>query len=369
MAKPRIFVSSTYYDLKYVRAALESFVNHMGYDPILFEKGDITFHDDRSLEISCLQEVDLSHILILIIGGRYGSVSQADEDLAKRNPEKFFGTLKSVTEKEYLRALERNVPVYVFVDAGVLSEFRTYKENVDNTNVRYAHVDDIRIFQLIDSIYSRRNGNYVRGFDNIDEIIEWLRDQWAGLLFDALRQRNSDNRIRNLETQLNELSSIVDSLKTYSEAIVRKIDSEQSESIIAEVNTDLSKDIVRDMESHRFVRHFSSNLSFDDETIGRREILRKIQSSSDLADFLSSINQERDDIDSDGLLYRDYFFVKERLDNIDLSFLGYTFKIGDLVHHKKFGHGSVSNVDGPKISVDFDKVGHKRVLDLFLDRI
>lgn len=43
MARPRIFISSTYYDLKYIRGGLEAFVRQMGYDPILFEKGDIPF--------------------------------------------------------------------------------------------------------------------------------------------------------------------------------------------------------------------------------------------------------------------------------------------------------------------------------------
>ncbi|EJL6905653.1 DUF4062 domain-containing protein [Vibrio cholerae] len=32
MAKPRIFISSTYYDLKHIRNAIESFVDGFGYD-------------------------------------------------------------------------------------------------------------------------------------------------------------------------------------------------------------------------------------------------------------------------------------------------------------------------------------------------
>jgi hypothetical protein len=76
MAKPRIFVSSTFYDLKYIRGTLEQFILQMGYEPALFEKGDITFPHDRSIEESCIQEVGLCDILILIVGGRYGSLSQ-----------------------------------------------------------------------------------------------------------------------------------------------------------------------------------------------------------------------------------------------------------------------------------------------------
>jgi hypothetical protein len=35
MAKPRIFVSSTYYDLKYIRASLELFIESLGFDAII----------------------------------------------------------------------------------------------------------------------------------------------------------------------------------------------------------------------------------------------------------------------------------------------------------------------------------------------
>ncbi|MDX2468997.1 MAG: DUF4062 domain-containing protein [SAR324 cluster bacterium] len=43
MARPRIFVSYTYYDLKHIRKSLESFIDNMDYEPVLFESGDVDF--------------------------------------------------------------------------------------------------------------------------------------------------------------------------------------------------------------------------------------------------------------------------------------------------------------------------------------
>ena len=37
MAKPRVFVSSTYYDLKYVRERLNRFLMSYNMEPVLFE--------------------------------------------------------------------------------------------------------------------------------------------------------------------------------------------------------------------------------------------------------------------------------------------------------------------------------------------
>lgn len=41
MAKTRIFISSTFYDLKQVRADLGSFIRSLGYDVVRNEEGNI----------------------------------------------------------------------------------------------------------------------------------------------------------------------------------------------------------------------------------------------------------------------------------------------------------------------------------------
>jgi DNA helicase-2/ATP-dependent DNA helicase PcrA len=44
------------------------------------------------------------------------------------------------------------------------------------------------------------------------------------------------------------------------------------------------------------------------------------------------------------------------------------FRRGERVMHQKFGHGTVSDVDGNKLTIDFDNAGRKRVIDSFLTR-
>lgn len=64
--KPRIFVSSTYYDLKHIRNNVERFVNQYGFEPVLFESGNVFFEHDKDLDISCYNEVKLCHMMVLI---------------------------------------------------------------------------------------------------------------------------------------------------------------------------------------------------------------------------------------------------------------------------------------------------------------
>lgn len=45
------------------------------------------------------------------------------------------------------------------------------------------------------------------------------------------------------------------------------------------------------------------------------------------------------------------------------------FQNGDRVFHLKFGNGNIVNIDGNKLTIDFDRAGQKRVLDSFVEAI
>lgn len=116
MARPRIFISSTFYDLRYVREDLERFIKELGYEPVRHETGAITYGKEESPEEYAYREVDLSDVIVSIIGGRFGSTSQQDND-------------SSISQKELRRALERGIQVFIFIEKNVLSEYSTYQLN------------------------------------------------------------------------------------------------------------------------------------------------------------------------------------------------------------------------------------------------
>jgi DNA helicase-2/ATP-dependent DNA helicase PcrA len=47
---------------------------------------------------------------------------------------------------------------------------------------------------------------------------------------------------------------------------------------------------------------------------------------------------------------------------------GSAYKVGDRVRHLKFGLGTVAGIEGNKLSIDFDSVGRKRVIESFIQR-
>jgi hypothetical protein len=233
MAKPRIFVSSTYYDLRHIRNSLEAFIETLGFESVLFESGDIPFHHDVPLDESCYAEIQTCHILVLIVGGRYGSPSSGKQPLSVEDREKACKAYNSITKREYEAARKKDIPIFIFVEKNVLAEHRTYKANRDNSSIHYAHVDNIGIFQLLDDILVQTRNNYIKDFEKFDDIATWLRDQWAGLFADFLTKKSSEKTVQDLSGQIGQLGQVAAVLKEYTESIMRKIEPKNFRRIIS----------------------------------------------------------------------------------------------------------------------------------------
>ena len=54
--------------------------------------------------------------------------------------------------------------------------------------------------------------------------------------------------------------------------------------------------------------------------------------------------------------------------SVDLGNDRSAFAMGERVFHLKFGYGSITNIEGNKLSIDFEKAGHKKVLESFIKK-
>ena len=238
MSKPRIFVSSTYYDLKHVRSSLEAFIERLGYEPILSEKGDIAYAPDIPLDESCYREARNADVFVLIVGGRYGSEKS---DGKQELPKDFYQRYDSITKQEYKSALERDIPIYILIEKSVYADFETYLRNKANQAVVYAHVDSVNIFGLIEEILSKPRNNPINYFDRYTDIEAWLRDQWAGLFRELLSRMSNQQQLSSLNAQVGELREVNKTLKTYLEEVVSKIAPVESAKIIRSESKRLDK--------------------------------------------------------------------------------------------------------------------------------
>lgn len=142
MAIPRIFISSTYYDLRYVRSDLDILEDQIGVEIVRFEDGAIPYHTAETLPEACCKEIENCQILVLVIGGRYDStveILDAQNDEPKR--------AISISRLELEHALRSGLIVFTFVEVGVLGEYRTFEANPENAgNIAWATVDNVAVF-------------------------------------------------------------------------------------------------------------------------------------------------------------------------------------------------------------------------------
>ena len=204
MAAPRVFVSSTFYDLRYVRENLKYFIKSLGYEPVLSEEGGIYYDPNVHVQEAAVAEVPSCQMLVLIIGGRYGQHFKPDPK-------------QSVTNAEYKKAIETKVPIFALVERDVHEQYRVYRGNkenpqVDATAINYPAVDSVKIFDFIEEAQGQAVNNALIPFADFEEIQNYLRQQWASMMFSFLTSESEAHRVADTLTALTEMSQKIEFL-------------------------------------------------------------------------------------------------------------------------------------------------------------
>jgi len=173
-------------------------------------------------------------IFVIVLGGRYGSAASSED--RSGSEEGFFERYESITKQEYKAALQEDIPIYILVEAGVYSEYQTFRKNRDNASIQFAHVDSVNIFELLDEILLQKRNNPVHSFEKYSDIESWLREQWAGLFRELLNRQGGQAQLASLATQISEMSEVNRTLRRYIEMIVSQLAPDTSREIIESEN-------------------------------------------------------------------------------------------------------------------------------------
>lgn len=121
-----------------------------------------------------------------MIGGRYGTESQDQPG-------------SSITQQELATALQNQVQVFIFIEQSVYTEYNTYQINKGTPDIKYSSVDNPGVFEFIDSVYKLPKNNPISPFQTAADIVEFLRNQWAGLFHRFLQDQKRLEEIRALD--------------------------------------------------------------------------------------------------------------------------------------------------------------------------
>jgi len=231
MAKPRIFVSSTCYDLGLLRSELRPFITNMGYEPIMSDYSDILYDPRSHTHVSCINEVGNCDLLVLILGQRFGGAAIDSalecvnfEELSKRSSSAavFEGSPKfSITQLEVLKAIENSIPIYAFVDDKVYHDHLVYEKNKHDVDlvqrIKFPSMQKNEtakyIFEFINYLTHRVHNNSIVPFSRLEDIRSNLVSQWSQLYQRLLledRTRSSEvKRYQDFSERLEDLKAVV----------------------------------------------------------------------------------------------------------------------------------------------------------------
>lgn len=179
--KPVVFVSSTCYDLKQIRADMKEFLEgNYGFEAMLSEFDSFPIDPCVGTFENCLSNVDqCADIFVLIVGNRYGYVLESG---------------KSVTNLEYLHAKAKGIPMYVFVSKQIYNTLPIWRSNKagDFSSV----VDSSKIFEFVADIYDECK-QWIYTYDNVQDIKMTLKNQLGLIFSDGLRYKAITADARN----------------------------------------------------------------------------------------------------------------------------------------------------------------------------
>ena len=230
MSNLKIFVSSTCYDMHTIRAQLRTLLTGLGYEPVLSDQADVLYDPRSHTHTSCVREIEYCDMVVVVIGSRFGgaTIPKALEliDLTRltdwSRAENFAedkGKI-SVTQAEVLRAIQTGIPVFAFVDSGVMRDHLTYEKNKAKSIISQIDFSSIEkretapyIFEFINFLRLRNENNSIFEFSRFEDIEIQIKKQWAGLFQRLLHEQREraieTRRIDNLSSQIADLKAAV----------------------------------------------------------------------------------------------------------------------------------------------------------------
>lgn len=176
-----IGVLSTDYDLHDSRDAIIRELKKENVIVSAFELPDFPGEPDKHSHDACLTALKRTHIVILVIDKRYGGIYYDSSNV-------------SITQEEYLTAIQERIPCLVFVNKNAWNErYAFYSDLKKSGKTREAfekeynckYVDGVQTIYFIDEVknaYEKRKcSNWINFFDGIPELLTQIKGKLAGL--------------------------------------------------------------------------------------------------------------------------------------------------------------------------------------------
>lgn len=256
--KPRIFLSSTCYDLKFVREDLADFVRTYNYEPILSENGDIGYTPGKSLDKSCYEAIENSDMVILIIGSEYGSAASGET-------KDMFKEYISITRNEFRTAIDDGIPVFAMIDKKVMTEYGIYEENIEDIEkkslkIKFKITKELNVFRFIKEI-KNSVAIPIQEFEKSSDIKDFIGKQWADMFKNYLVSLKEEKENKKIEGSVNEMKALIQKMSIMLDSV--------GKNVLSKDDPQEYEDVLNKQEILGFCDALIESFRWDKDKIGR----------------------------------------------------------------------------------------------------
>jgi len=209
-----IFISSTDYNLKDLRAELARFLSELGYKPILSSAEG--FPDSSPILEpweSCLPVLEKSFVMVLIIDGRYGN------PLSWKNYDHIITSRKvSPTHGEYILAHTLKKRMLVFIRRELMPHYQSYRATMKrfkNDKIKSKEIllqtlpenIDYDTLEFINEVKTTKPIPWINEFDDITSVKKEIQKKMLNELAELFLIKN-----KHFETVIDSFNKVMDSM-------------------------------------------------------------------------------------------------------------------------------------------------------------
>jgi len=178
-----IFIASTEYDLRDLRAELAAYLEELGADALLSSKKGFPDFAGVPPYAQCVRMLERALIVIGIIDRRYGKA------LNEWGPFPEYAGL-SPTHAELRHALRKQKRLVVYVQSDVQAFYEMYRKNKKQfENLKQPHGLEPKVLELFTELKLAKPAPWIESFRDVRDIKDSLRKRLLADLYDALLQR------------------------------------------------------------------------------------------------------------------------------------------------------------------------------------
>lgn len=161
-----------------------------------------------------------SDMVILIIGGEYGSAASGEKKDG-------FKEYMSVTRNEFRTAVDAGIPIFVMIDKKVMAEYGVYDANYDdiekeNRRMTFPTTKNINVFRFIKEIKGIVTLP-IQEFEQSADIKGFISKQWADMFKNYLSALRNEKENRKIESSVNEMKDLIQKMNVMLDSVGKNV--------------------------------------------------------------------------------------------------------------------------------------------------